>query len=328
MPIQKLKENMTTDKKYAGFWVRFLAEYLEAFLGLLVFSYVVFSLSQSTTLAQVLQGLVSFLVFVALPWGIIRIFLTSFLTSKYGGGVGKLITGLKVENSEHKYLSFKRSLFRYTIGYLFSGVLFGLGFLAVIKDPQKRAFHDKMVGSYVVIRQTLWPLALILLVASLFGNYYFLTQAYSKALTGPLKFEVFQLASDYQQQQKNVEEATKSAIIQPEATSSAKTATATPSPINNTSNVIFVSLKDSATSDQSQPLITKLQQNPNILRVQFLTKEDATKAYQSVAPGKSLPIASLTPVLIIYLVDSGSNTEILNEVKSDPLVQAAYPYSL
>jgi uncharacterized RDD family membrane protein YckC len=320
---------MTT--KYANFWVRLLAAYSEDHLFLLIFSYWLFSISSSTTLAGLWQGFVTGLV-ILLPLVISSLFIKSYLTSRFGGGIGKLITGLKVEDSDHKYLSFKRSFFRYSAGYMFSSVLFFLGFLSIFKDPQKRAFHDKVVGSYVVVRQTLWPLALILWLMLLFGNFYFLSQAISKATSGPLKFEIFQLVGDYQQQKKNVEEATMSGTRQPVASQSARQASssasvAKPSSSSGTSNVIFVSLKDSVTSEQVQPLISTLQADSSVLRVQYLTKDQATEAYKSVAPNNSLPFINLGPVLIVILKDANHNSKILNEAKSQPFVQAAYPYS-
>ena len=316
--------------RYAGFWVRFLALYLEGHLTLLVFSFWVYSISQSQTLTQLWQGLVAIFVFFVLPYAVISIFLRAYLTYRFGGGIGKLLTGLRVIDSDKKFLSFKRSLFRYTVGYTFSSVLLLLGFLSVIKDPQKRGFHDKIVGSYVVITQTLWPFALILWLIVVSLNFYLLFQTFNRVMAGPLKYEILQLGLDYQLQLKNAEDATKSAVPTPirsagqEALATGSALKVSPSP---QSGVIFINLKDSVTEDQIQSLSNKLKTYQSVAQIRYLTKDQATQAYKNVAPN-SLPIANLGPVLIVILNNTQDNAAILKDAQSKPYVQTALPYSL
>jgi uncharacterized RDD family membrane protein YckC len=318
--------------KYAGFPIRFLAYILEPFFYWMVFAYFMSQIAMSQTLADLWQGLIMFLVFIALPFALINPFLRAFFSSHFGGNIGKLLTGLRVEDSDHKNLSFKRSFFRYTAGYIFSGVLFFLGFFCIIKDPKKQGFHDKAVGSYVTVRQTLWPLALVLLIAFTFGIGYFWNQAFNRLMDGPLKFEVVGLFLQYQEEAKPVPENPTPPLPSPslspiESTSSAVPGTKTsPSPKAAT-NVIFVALKEGTTAEQAKPLMVGIQANPSVTNTQFLTKEEATQAYQTYAPGHTLPMTNLTPIIIIFLKDTKNNTTILSQLKSNSLVFAAYPYS-
>lgn len=79
----------------------------------------------------------------------------------FGGSIGKLITGLRVVNSHHQFLSFKHAFFRQTVGYQFSAILLGLGFLGISKDLQRQGWHDKAIGSYVVIVHPHWYLGIV-----------------------------------------------------------------------------------------------------------------------------------------------------------------------
>ena len=39
------------------------------------------------------------------------------------------------------------------VGYFVSGMLFGLGFLWILRDPQKQGWHDHVSGTVVVVKQ-------------------------------------------------------------------------------------------------------------------------------------------------------------------------------
>ncbi|MEK7518197.1 MAG: hypothetical protein AAB583_06670, partial [Patescibacteria group bacterium] len=95
--------------------------------------------------------------------------------------------------------------FRYTVGYQFSVILFGLGFLAIIKDPQKQGWHDKTVGSKVIVEKSKWPLALFVLLFLLISNLYILYSAISVAFSGPLPEEFKTLINSFQAKQKSQE---------------------------------------------------------------------------------------------------------------------------
>jgi ABC-type Fe3+ transport system permease subunit len=92
------------------------------------------------------------LVFLIFSYSIIYTLLASFLTSTFGGTIGKLLTGIKVVRGDGQNLSFRRALFRNYIGYMVSGLLFGLGFLWMIFDKERRAWHDQIADTFVIVR--------------------------------------------------------------------------------------------------------------------------------------------------------------------------------
>jgi uncharacterized RDD family membrane protein YckC len=66
------------------------------------------------------------------------------------GTVGKLLLGLRIVDAETLMpLSRKQELIRY-LGYFFSTLPLGLGFLWILVDARKQGFHDRLAGSVVI----------------------------------------------------------------------------------------------------------------------------------------------------------------------------------
>lgn len=181
-----------TNPKPAGFIVRLLASLVDSLILFVPHNlFWLYIVSASTNLGTFTYHLVLYLVFFALPWiFIVGMFYAPWFTSKFGGNIGKLLTGLRVTDENGNLLTFRRSLFRYLIGYFFSGLLFGLGFFAIIKDKEKLGWHDKATGSKVVVVQNLWPLSLALLVGLIAANYFILATTINNYKSGQLNQEV------------------------------------------------------------------------------------------------------------------------------------------
>jgi len=72
-----------------------------------------------------------------------------FETSAYQATVGKMILKLKVVDLYGKRISVLRSFFR-CITTIISILPIGLGIWYITTDPKKRAWHDLIVGTYVI----------------------------------------------------------------------------------------------------------------------------------------------------------------------------------
>lgn len=179
-----------TNNTPAGFWKRLLAYTLNLLILFLPQMLLLLQTAQEKTLAGVVYWLFVMILFSLSGYAI---FYTIFFTYYFSGDLGKLITGLRVRALDGSKLSFKRILFRQTIGYMFSTLIFNLGYVSIAKDPQKQAWHDKTIGSNVYEVQKLWPLSLVTLIGmiSLYG--YLFQTAWQKASMGPLRFEVTDL---------------------------------------------------------------------------------------------------------------------------------------
>jgi uncharacterized RDD family membrane protein YckC len=74
-----------------------------------------------------------------------------------GTTVGGIICQLRVVRVDGVPLRFADALVR-GLSCLFSAVVLGLGFLWILKDPERQAWHDKIAGTYVVKVPRHWPL--------------------------------------------------------------------------------------------------------------------------------------------------------------------------
>jgi uncharacterized RDD family membrane protein YckC len=74
-----------------------------------------------------------------------------------GTTVGGIICQLRVVRTDGTALRFTDSLVR-GLSSIFSVAVVGLGFLWILKDAERQAWHDKIVGTYVVKVPKNWPL--------------------------------------------------------------------------------------------------------------------------------------------------------------------------
>lgn len=132
--IQKPANNF----RYAGFWIRFAAEILDLLIiglpALLISVLLIFFVR-----IEILYYLVFILVII----------LSIYLDGKFGGTPGKLILGLRIVNSEGKYIGIPTASLRY-IGKILSYTIIGIGHLFIVWEPKKQALHDKVANSYVI----------------------------------------------------------------------------------------------------------------------------------------------------------------------------------
>ncbi len=186
----------------AGFFLRLLAYLNEKLVFLLVASLVVWNLSKNNTLSSIYQGIVVLLVIIVFYFLLSMIYNVLF-THYFGGNLGKLIGGLRVRDESGNKLAFNKILFRQLLSYKFSWLVFGLGFLSILKDPNKQAWHDKTVDSNVFKVQPLLPLALLVFLLTLGGSGYLLKSSFDSFLNSPVKQEVLGLVAAFQEQSKN-----------------------------------------------------------------------------------------------------------------------------
>lgn len=118
----------------AGFWERLLAYVIDSVLVLVVIFFLRF-------LSINLNGGVTFLIIV--------LYNALFLW-KQGATIGKKLLRLKVVDSNYKPLNFGKALIREVFKDIVSSLLFNLGYLWVLIDQKKQAWHDKVAKTFVV----------------------------------------------------------------------------------------------------------------------------------------------------------------------------------
>lgn len=159
--------------QYAGFWIRFGAWVIDSIIvgiPLLVLSNIIFALfvnsmeipeellidparietlSDAEILSIIGPMMVAFFGTMAVCL-LFSLFYYSLLhSSKWQATIGKKLLGLKVTDKNGNRLSFWRSLGRYIVSSLLSGILL-IGFILAAFTEKKQALHDLIVGSFVV----------------------------------------------------------------------------------------------------------------------------------------------------------------------------------
>ncbi len=169
---------MEQTKVNAGFFTRLLATFLNILIYFSLLSVPLFIavITESTNLLQVGILTASLYMFSC-------VFYTTYLiyfVSHFGGDLGKLLFGLKILNSrDDSLLDFKTALYRQFPGYIFSVGFFGLGYLRVLKNPNKLAWHDELFGTRVVKSGSLIPGIIATVVLGAYLTFF----AYSLTLT-------------------------------------------------------------------------------------------------------------------------------------------------
>ncbi len=156
-----------TTYKFAGFWRRFVAYSIDGFIISIVFiilavisgiaffagamsgknSVWISKMTDLECLGSIGMAIVGFytLLFIA--------YFTYFLGLN-GRTPGKRLLGLQVVSVEGQPISFGTAFLR-SVGYLVSSLLFTipLGYIWAAFDKKKQAWHDKIAGTVVIIRE-------------------------------------------------------------------------------------------------------------------------------------------------------------------------------
>lgn len=121
--------------EYAGFWVRFLAVFIDGIILGIV------SLVLRLVLGVTAAGLFNIVIGAAY-------FVYCF--SQWGGQtIGARAVGIKVVDGNGGLLSPGAAFIRW-LGSIVSSIILGIGYLMMIWDARKQTLHDKMAGSFVI----------------------------------------------------------------------------------------------------------------------------------------------------------------------------------
>lgn len=170
-------------KNIAEFKLRLIAGVIDGLIYIWVYLLVLWRLTSAATLPQLLNQfiVVVFSLVIVLPvvLGTLPLILIAFA----GGTVGKLLTGTEIVDSQGNRLSLGRAFLRNYIGYMVSGLFFGLGFWWILKDPERRGWHDQIADSFVVKKHASGIYTgMIALVFLLIGVFYFGAAQYQNIL--------------------------------------------------------------------------------------------------------------------------------------------------
>jgi uncharacterized RDD family membrane protein YckC len=75
-----------------------------------------------------------------------------FFIGAYGATLGKMLMKIKVVTPEGGRISYARATGRH-FAKLLSGIILYIGYLMAFWDDEKRALHDRMCGTRVIVQQ-------------------------------------------------------------------------------------------------------------------------------------------------------------------------------
>jgi uncharacterized RDD family membrane protein YckC len=134
---------MPAEKKYTGFGTRLVAFIIDTTISKIIITLVSFGLLYtSLTLFRTFILIFSFSILFDAAYEI-------FLTSRYGGTVGKILVKCRVTDENGNNISIWRSIGRY-FAKIISWLALGIGVLMILWDPKRQGLHDKIAGTYVV----------------------------------------------------------------------------------------------------------------------------------------------------------------------------------
>jgi uncharacterized RDD family membrane protein YckC len=139
------------ENKHAGFWVRLIAYLIDSVVTIVIALIMIIGgiamLGGNATpeSVKVMSNIVSILNFIIILgyWSITQ-------SSSWQATIGKKVMGLKLVNQDGTRVSFMKALGRSTIGYLISGIVIYIGFIAIGVTKEKVGFHDMIFKTYVV----------------------------------------------------------------------------------------------------------------------------------------------------------------------------------
>jgi uncharacterized RDD family membrane protein YckC len=156
--MQKLAEGariQTGTLRYAGFWIRFGAKFLDALILGIVFVppllYFVFRNMRAGMGGPPNREMQLVQIIFQLCYMLINFAYGIFFLGKYGATPGKMACKIHVVTAEGGKISYARAAGR-VFAEILSGIICYIGYLIVAFDGQKRALHDHICNTRVVYK--------------------------------------------------------------------------------------------------------------------------------------------------------------------------------
>jgi uncharacterized RDD family membrane protein YckC len=154
--MQKLAEGArlnTGALNYAGFWTRFAAVFLDGLILWVVNTAINLAagLGAFQTNRNPSAGFTAIFVLVFFLEIAIALSYETVMIGKYGATLGKMACKIKVVTPDGAKVSYMRSLGRYFAKFL-SGILCAVGYIIAAFDDEKRALHDRICNTRVVLK--------------------------------------------------------------------------------------------------------------------------------------------------------------------------------
>jgi uncharacterized RDD family membrane protein YckC len=152
--MQKLAKGVkinTGELNYAGFWIRFVAKFLDVLILCLPFIMVLFLVSNSQARSGTPNGFDSLPLMLQFCFFLIQIAYQIFFLGKYGATLGKMACKIMVVTADGGRIGYGRATGR-CFAEILSCMVCYIGYIIVAFDSQKRALHDHICSTRVVFK--------------------------------------------------------------------------------------------------------------------------------------------------------------------------------
>ena len=151
--FQRLKEGaaLPIGFAYAGFWIRFGAQIVDTIILYIVNTTIFVAFGMPLFGAPVPNALGLYGLLVLLQYAI-AISYETFFIGKFGATPGKMACKIKVVNPDGGRVSYLKALGR-VFGKFLSGLILCIGYLMVGFDDEKRALHDRICNTRVILNR-------------------------------------------------------------------------------------------------------------------------------------------------------------------------------
>ncbi len=137
------------DRPKAGFWLRFVAVFIDAIIVVAIQFVLGFFLALAG--AKVGRGGTEAMGGLLMIFGYVISFAYYIILTGHGGQtLGKMILRIQVVRTDGTSIGYGKAFFREVIGKFISGIIFAIGYLMAAFDDQKQALHDRMARTYVI----------------------------------------------------------------------------------------------------------------------------------------------------------------------------------
>jgi len=134
----------TPELKYAGFWIRLLAQIIDGII-LGTVSYFLFGGTSSVGS----DGMTTYSIGFTNWQTLIPLLYTILFWIWKGATPGKMALGLRIVQTSGEKLSWGRAIGRY-FAYFVSAFVFCIGFIWIGFDSKKQGWHDKLASTVVI----------------------------------------------------------------------------------------------------------------------------------------------------------------------------------
>ncbi len=156
--MQKIAEGArinTGEMRYAGFWIRFVAKFVDGLIlgiPLVIVMVVVIMGAAAGSGGNNPEAWVNVVTMLAqLGFYAVSILYNAFFVGKFGATPGKMICKIRVVTGTGETVSYGRATGR-AFAELLSGLICNIGYLIAAFDSEKRSLHDHICNTRVVMK--------------------------------------------------------------------------------------------------------------------------------------------------------------------------------